>query len=167
MTQVVLKFTCKKMNLSVATNVMKQVNSKIGGESIRIRFPEFMNSQKVMIIGIDVCHSGRKSVVGFIATTNSNCTSFYSDIIIQQKGQELVKKDLDKCILNACNSFKSMNKGELPNKIIIYRDGVGEGMREQIMNKEVHQFKEALKPLYNSITSIPDVTLVVINKRIN
>ena len=86
MTQVVLKFTCKKMNMSVATNVMKQVNSKIGGESIRIKFPSFMSTEKVMIIGIDVCHSGRKSVVGFIATTNSNATSFYSDIIIQQKG---------------------------------------------------------------------------------
>ena len=78
-----------------------------------------------------------------------------------------MKKDLDKCILNACNSFKSVNKGELPNKIIIYRDGVGEGMREQIMAKEVQQFKEALKPQYNAITSIPDITLVVINKRIN
>jgi hypothetical protein len=42
--------------MSVASNIMKQINSKIGGESIRVKFPEFMNKFKVMVVGIDVCH---------------------------------------------------------------------------------------------------------------
>lgn len=167
MSQVVLKRTCKKINLSIGTNIMKQVNSKIGGESIRVKFPEFMKKERVMVIGIDVCHSGKKSVVGFVATTNASCTSAYSDIIIQPKGQELVKKELDKCLVNALGTFKKRNGGELPNKIIIFRDGVGEAMRDQIIAKEVQQFKEALKPLYNTVTGVPDITLVVVNKRIN
>ena len=85
MTQVVTKQTARRINLSIATNIMKQINSKIGGESIRIKFPEFMNTNRVMTIGIDVCHAGKKSVVGFVATTNATCTSVYSDIIIQPK----------------------------------------------------------------------------------
>jgi hypothetical protein len=155
------------MNLSVATNIMKQVNSKIGGESIRIKLPEFMRTEHVMVIGIDVCHSGKKSVVGFVATTNPSCTSAYSDIIIQPKGQELVKKELDRCLTSALETYKQRNKGELPNKIVIYRDGVGEGMRDTIIAKEVNQFKEALKPLYNKLSGIPKITLIVVNKRIN
>lgn len=105
MTQVITKQTCRRMNMSIATNIMKQINSKIGGESIRIKFPEFMNTNKVMTIGIDVCHAGKKSVVGFVATTNPSCTSVYSDIIIQPKNQELVVKDLDKCLSSALNCF--------------------------------------------------------------
>jgi hypothetical protein len=58
------------MNLSMASNIMKQINSKVGGESLRMKLPEFMHKEKVMVIGIDVCHAGKKSVVGFVASTN-------------------------------------------------------------------------------------------------
>lgn len=70
MSQVILKQTSRKMNLSVASNIMKQINSKLGGDSIRVKFPEFMQKERVMVIGIDVCHAGKKSVVGFCASTN-------------------------------------------------------------------------------------------------
>lgn len=106
MSQGVQKRQCGKMNMSVASNIMKQINSKIGGESIRLKFPEFMEKNNVMVIGIDVCHAGKKSVVGFVATTNSSCTSGYSDIIVQPKGQELVKRELGRCLSNACDTYK-------------------------------------------------------------
>lgn len=167
MSQVITARVARKMNLSVATNIMKQINSKIGGESIRVKYPDFMEKNDVMTIGIDVCHAGKKSIVGFVATTNKACTAAYSDIIIQQKHQELVKKDLDRCMLNAVKSFQARNEGRVPSKIIIYRDGVGEGMRDQIVQNEVRQFKEALKPLYNQVSGGPKITLVVVNKRIN
>jgi len=167
MTQCIKAFTAKKMNLSVASNIMKQVNSKVGGESLRMKLPEFMLTEKVMVIGIDVCHAGKKSVVGFCASTNKHQTSYYSDIIIQAKNQELVKNDLDRCLLEAIKEFQNNNDGERPTKIIIYRDGVGAEMRDQIIDKEIGQFKEALKPLYNQVSGPPPITLVVVNKRIN
>mgnify|MGYP003707015901 CR=1 FL=1 len=73
---------------------------------------------KVMLIGIDVCHAGTNSVVGFVATTNNQFTSHYSDIIIQPKFVEIVKKDLDKCLSKALNDFQT-NCGGLPDKIIM------------------------------------------------
>jgi hypothetical protein len=166
MTQCIKSFTAKKMNMSVASNIMKQVNSKVGGESLRMKLPEFMHKERVMVIGIDVCHAGKKSVVGFIASTNKHQTSYYSDIIIQAKNQELVKKDLDRCLIEAIKAFQ-INHGDKPTKIVIYRDGVGAEMRDQIIEKEVGQFKEALKPLYNQVSGPPPITLVVVNKRIN
>lgn len=90
-----------------------------------------------MVIGIDVCHAGKKSVVGFCASVNKNCTLYYSDIIIQAKNQEIVKDDLDKCLTNAIRQFKNSNNSNMPTKIIIYRDGVGEGMRTEIIDKEI------------------------------
>ena len=155
------------MNLSVASNIMKQINSKVGGESLRLKWPEFMRKERVMVIGIDVCHAGQKSVVGFAASTNKHCTTFFSDILIQKKNQELVKRDLDKCLIGALREFGKHNKNDLPSKIIIYRDGVGEQMRDQIVAKEIAQFKAALAPLYNKAADPPTITLAVVNKRIH
>lgn len=39
-------------------------------------------------------------------------------------------------------------------------------MRDQIVAKEITQFKEVIKEIYNS-SQIPPITLVVVNKRIN
>ena len=165
LSQCVLKRTVRKFNMSVASNIMKQINSKIGGESVRVKLPEFMTSNKVMIVGIDVCHQGKNSIVGFSASTNRYCTSFYSDVIIQAKNQEIVKKDLDRCLVKALAEFKNIEQGT-PDKIIIYRDGVGEGMRDRIITNEISQFKETLKGHFNS-ANIPKITLIVVNKRIN
>lgn len=78
-----------------------------------------------MLIGIDVCHAGCNSVVGFVATTNQSFTSHYSDIIIQPKYVEIVKKELDTRLTKAFDDFQ-VNCGSLPEKIIIFRDGLGE-----------------------------------------
>ena len=125
------KFTAKKINLSVASNIMKQINSKLGGESLRMKWgAEFMHKDNVMVIGIDVCHAGKKSVVGFCASTNKHQTKYYSDVIINPKNQELITKELDRCIKNAVQEFKNLPDGALPDKLVIYRDGVGEQMRD-------------------------------------
>ena len=81
--QCVKKGTVIKMNLSVASNIIKQVNTKSGGESIRVKLPIFIKETPTMTIGIDVCHAGRlNSVVGIVATTNLSLTKFYSEIIL-------------------------------------------------------------------------------------
>ena len=111
--------------MSVASNIMKQINSKAGGESINVKLPKSIGKSRVMLIGIDVCHAGKNSVVGFVATTNRQFTSHYSDIILQPKYQEIVKNDLDRCLTEALKYF-NVNCGGNPDKIIIYRDGLGE-----------------------------------------
>lgn len=39
--------------------------------------------------------------------------------------------------MNAIRQYADNNKGMQPSKIIIYRDGVGEQMRDQIVAKEI------------------------------
>lgn len=136
LSQCIRRSTCKSMNMSKASNIMKQINSKLGGESVRIKLPAFMSTSKVMVVGMDVCHASKNSIVGFVASTNPTCTSFYQDIICQAKGQEIVKKDLDRVYKNALDQFRSMN-GDYPDKIIVLRDGVGDAMRLQVVENEV------------------------------
>jgi aubergine-like protein len=166
LSQVVTKFTCKKINKSVSSNVVKQINNKVGGESIRIKMPKVIDESLVMAIGIDVCHSGPNSIVGFAASLDKYFSNYYNDFIVQPKFQELVKKDLDRALKNAIYAFKRANNNQAPTRIFIFRDGVGEQMRDQIIAKEIKQFKSAITDIYNS-ASIPPITLVVVNKRIN
>mmetsp|Transcript_21726 Transcript_21726/g.33515 ORF Transcript_21726/g.33515 Transcript_21726/m.33515 type:complete len:118 (+) Transcript_21726:2035-2388(+) len=116
---------------------MKQINSKVGGESLRVKMPEVVQKSRVMVIGIDVCHAGKNSLVGFVATTDSSFNHLYSDLIIQPKFTEIIQQDLNRCLKAAIDQFKIKNEGEIPEKIVIYRDGVGEQMRDQIIDKEV------------------------------
>jgi hypothetical protein len=69
------------MNLSVATNLLKQMNSKLGGDLYNITFPKELYPH-TMLLGIDVCHSGPNSIVGFCATVNKEKSNYYSERIV-------------------------------------------------------------------------------------
>jgi aubergine-like protein len=69
------------MNLSVASNVLRQINSKLGGDLYQLALPKEINPE-TMLIGIDVCHSGKRSVVGFCASVNKALSQYYSERII-------------------------------------------------------------------------------------
>lgn len=119
-----------------------------------------------MLIGIDVCHAGQQSVVGFSATTNKELTQYYSDYIIQKKYQEIVQDKMKQSIEEAIRLFATSHNGEFPEHFIIFRDGVGDAMREQVLRQEISQFREVIKNLYNKAKTVPEMTLVVVNKRI-
>lgn len=83
-----------------------------------------------MLIGIDVCHAGDQSVVGFSASTNKELSQYYSDFLIQKKGQEIVQDKMKDSIKKAIEVFAASNNREFPTNFIIYRDGVGDAMRD-------------------------------------
>ena len=59
--------------MSVMSNVLKQITVKTGGELYYLNYPKDI-SRRTMLIGIDVCHSGAKSTVGFCASYNPEMT---------------------------------------------------------------------------------------------
>ena len=72
--------------MSKASNILRQLNSKMEGDLFYLKFPEAMENMRTMLIGIDVCHAGPSSVVGFAASTNKEMSQYYSDFILQRKG---------------------------------------------------------------------------------
>ena len=121
----------KGMNMSVASNVLRQINSKLGGDLYQLKFSQNI-SPKTMLIGIDVCHSGPMSIVGFCATINETRSQYWSERIVQKKGQEIVGAQLKDSIKRALGCFAD-RCGDYPDHFIIYRDGVGDGMRRQVL----------------------------------
>lgn len=61
---------------------MRQINSKVGGDLYNMKMPDAMTNMKTMLIGIDVCHAGPTSVVGFSASTNPEMTQYYSQYLV-------------------------------------------------------------------------------------
>jgi hypothetical protein len=71
--------------------------------------------------------------------------------------------------VGAFASFRDFNNGEMPDHIFIYRDGVGDSMRKQVIDFELEQLKKIIKEEYDLETKGnkgPHITLVIVNKRV-
>lgn len=128
--QVITTRNGSKFNLSKATNILRQINSKVGGDLFELKFPDKFDRKRTMLIGIDVCHAGPNSIVGFSASTNKEMSQYYSEHIIQKKGQEIVQKSMKEALKNAISVFAEYHKKEFPTNFVIFRDGVGDAMRD-------------------------------------
>lgn len=164
--QVVQAKTCKKFNFSIASNILRQLNSKLGGDLYNLNFSHDI-SPNTMLIGIDVCHQGENSIVGFCASINQQLSQYYSQKIVQPRGQEIVNDKLTTVLKEALQIFAQRNpKKCYPDHFIIFRDGVGDAMRRQVLQHEVSQFREAINDVYNKAAKKPHLTVVIVNKRI-
>jgi len=64
------------------------LNVKAGGDLYHITLPK-LPYKHTMLVGIDVCHFGPKSIVGFCATMNSSFSKYYSSTFYQNKNKEV------------------------------------------------------------------------------
>ena len=116
---------------------------------------------------IDVCHEYSKgSIIGITATINRELSKYVSHVILQGKREEIIQGKNIKEALNIILSMYERINGDLPNHIIIYRDGVGESQRKLVMNIEFPSIQECIQAKYNKL-SHPVMTEIIVNKRIN
>nr|XP_009860146.1 piwi-like protein 1 isoform X1 [Ciona intestinalis]XP_018669549.1 piwi-like protein 1 isoform X1 [Ciona intestinalis]XP_026692672.1 piwi-like protein 1 isoform X1 [Ciona intestinalis]XP_026692673.1 piwi-like protein 1 isoform X1 [Ciona intestinalis]XP_026692674.1 piwi-like protein 1 isoform X1 [Ciona intestinalis]XP_026692675.1 piwi-like protein 1 isoform X2 [Ciona intestinalis]XP_026692676.1 piwi-like protein 1 isoform X3 [Ciona intestinalis] len=163
--QVVLSRTLSKPQrvMSIATKIAIQMNCKLGGEAWAVKIP----LKECMIVGFDTYHDSSqkgRSVGGFVASINSTYTRWYSSVTFQHSGVELID-GLKRCMKGALQKFHQVN-GKLPARIVIYRDGVGDGQLAVVKDHEIPQLLECLKiPQYKGFT--PNVSFIVVKKRVN
>ncbi len=93
--------------MNIGCNILKQINSKLGGDLFYLKFPDEVTKRKTMLLGIDVCHSGKVSNVGFCASINKEMSQYYSKRLIQPRGQEIVNSDLKSALKEAMEAFSS------------------------------------------------------------
>lgn len=147
---------------SVTQKIALQINCKLGGDLWHLDIP----LKGLMVVGIDVYHDpsrSGKSIGAVIASTNKNMTRWFSRTCFQTPHQELVD-GLKICLMSALRKYHEVNH-ELPSKIIIFRDGVGDGQLAVVAEYEQAQFTSCFThfgPDYE-----PKLTIVVVQKRIN
>ncbi|ODM95772.1 Protein aubergine, partial [Orchesella cincta] len=155
-------FLAKNMNnakglMSICTKMVIQMNAKQGGEPWGIKTP----LKNIMVLGYDVHHAGPggggMSIGAMTATFNETLGRCYSTVATAAGAM------FEKC-LNAY--FNKNNK--LPERIMMYRDGVGEGQLNAVFNQELEGFQNRIKATYqHQGVKPPKLTYIVVNKRIS
>ncbi|NWI90149.1 PIWL1 protein, partial [Pitta sordida] len=148
--------------LTIATKLALQMNCKMGGELWSVEIP----LKQVMIVGIDCYHdtvTGRRSIAGFVSSLNPTVTRWFSRCVVQSRGQELVD-GIKACLQTALKNWFKWNKS-LPSRIMVYRDGVGDGQLHTLVNYEVPQFLDSLKGIGTDYS--PRLTVIVVKKRLS
>ncbi|WAQ95553.1 PIWL2-like protein [Mya arenaria] len=129
--------------------------------------PKKLRSVKhLMVVGIDIYHDSaakKQSICGFVASMNKNCTRWFSRCKVQPVSQELVD-GLKFCLVSALTKFHETNHF-LPEKIVVFRDGVGDGQLNTVADYEVDQLKSTFSHFGEEYC--PKMSVVIVQKRIN
>ncbi|KAK9512245.1 hypothetical protein O3M35_000713 [Rhynocoris fuscipes] len=160
---VLLKNLTSKGVMSIATKIGIQVNCKIGGSPWSVVVPF---KKPVMVVGFDVCHdtsSRKKSYGAMVASLDGAYSRYFSSASPHVGGEEL-SNEFGTQLVKAVYCYKALN-GFLPPKIIIYRDGIGEGNEHYCLTHEVESIRTKLQNLYQGVTV--QMAFVLVSKRIN
>lgn len=147
---------------SVVQKIALQINCKLGGTLWAVKIP----LDNCMVCGIDSYHDSSKrgaSVAGFVASLNQTLTRWFSRVCFQGPGQELVD-GLKTCLISSLKFYYDVNH-KFPDRIVIYRDGVGDGQLQVSADYEVPQFVDCFQHIAPDYR--PKLTMVICQKRIN
>ena len=146
-TQFVLTKSLGKNGMSILSNILLQINSKIGGVSYRVDFDPAIINRKLMIVGVDSSKSELDGVkcqsVSFCATLNDNFTKYTHKKLNASEG-EITNTNLPiaNFLVQALTEYFNLNKS-FPKELIIYRQGVSQG-EKQYTEREVRAIHKLL-----------------------
>ncbi|XP_001605719.1 piwi-like protein Siwi [Nasonia vitripennis] len=148
---------------SVATKVAVQLNCKMGGVPWTTDIGQILPG--LMVVGFDVCHDKNGDFGALVASLDQNFARYYSAVSVHAAGEEL-SNHFAQLLGNAVMEFYKVNKNRLPSKIIIYRDGVGEGQLPFVYDYEVTQVRDSLSKIYARPEHIK-LAFIIVTKRLN
>ncbi|XP_010490899.1 PREDICTED: protein argonaute 5-like [Camelina sativa] len=166
-------------------NVALKINVKTGGsntvlsEAIRRNIP-LIYEKATIIMGADVTHpqpgdDSSPSIAAVVASMDWPEISKYRGLVSAQDHRVEIIQDLYKLVEDPQRGkvhaglirehFKAFRKamGRRPERIIFYRDGVGEGQYNDVLFYEMNAIREACSSLEENY--LPRITFVVVQKR--
>ncbi|XP_010631959.1 piwi-like protein 4 isoform X1 [Fukomys damarensis] len=160
--QCVLSRTLNKqgMMMSIATKIALQMSCKLGGELWAVEIP----LKSLMVAGIDVCKdkfSKQMVVVGFVASLNPRITRWFSRCILQRTTTDIA--DCLKVFMTGALKEWYKHNHDFPARIIVYRDGVGDGQLKAVIEYEVPQLLSSVAESGSKISS--RLSVIVVRKK--
>ncbi|KAK8789888.1 hypothetical protein WA158_006668 [Blastocystis sp. Blastoise] len=148
-------------------NVALKVNTKLGGMNTFLQNDNrLIFSKNTMILGADVTHPMRGeadvSIAAVVASVDPHASIYIGEARCQKARQEIIS-DLEEIMVSLLGSYQKYNNGKLPEKLIFYRDGVGDGQFGIVLDQEIPRIFEACK-FYNYR---PQLTFLIVQKRHN
>jgi eukaryotic translation initiation factor 2C len=152
LTQCILFKNFDKPERAVINNILLKINAKLGGINHVPIFPETslmkINILKypTLILGMDVNHpslptKGRPTGFPSFASVTGSGMPYLLHIQAQLRtnnnkavGAAEIVENLDVTVKKMLMKFREMSKGCQPKRIIVFRDGVGEGQFPEVCN---------------------------------
>jgi aubergine-like protein len=151
--------------MSVGTKVAIQINSKLGGAPWMVEIP----ISGLMVVGFDVCHDSKdksKSFGALVASMDMKQAQNYFSAVTPHKNGEELSNEFALNIAKALMCFKTQHNA-LPDRIIVYRDGVGEGQTNYVFEHEVRNILSKLNEFYGAAAKQLKFSFIIVSKRIN
>ncbi|CRL03804.1 CLUMA_CG016148, isoform A [Clunio marinus] len=163
--QVVTRKTLDHKNKrSIATKVAIQINCKLGG----IPWKVDLRLKGLMIVGFDISETkGRHSYGAMVASLDANNDGGqYFSAVNEHNNANQLSTDFGNNFMAALKQYMNDN-GALPKRILIYRDGVGDGQIQHVLDQEVNDIMGKVTNVYSQVqgSGEPKVGFVIINKR--
>lgn len=163
LTQFFVSFNANKdtNGLSKYSNILLQMLNKTGCNLWYIN----RSLKNSMVLGADVYHArGNKSVASVVSCFDDNFKKSFSTSSIQKREYQEIIDSVAKMVFEHVENYQKVKK-ILPESIVFYRDGVGEGMVNMIVDKELKKIIELLDKKFGN--SRPKIMLVMVTKRID
>ncbi|EGG25030.1 hypothetical protein DFA_03276 [Cavenderia fasciculata] len=167
-TQCALARTVGRGKSQIVSKITNQLRAKLGMAPWTLSVDNPVRGDS-MIVGIDLGHNTDqrgKSVVGICATLNAQHTLFYSTAILQSQAGKDIIESLKPSMESSLKAYYNQNK-KLPQTMIIYRDGVGDGMLASVHKFEVSAVREAVNNMPQSMGAKPKIVYIIVKKNTN
>jgi len=160
---------------TICANIILKLNVKVnqmGKNHVCVPVARLQNNfekRPFMILGADVTHpppgatNTSISIAALVASTDRDMTRYVGKLHTQERSRQEVITSLGELLTPCLAAFHKAQKNQYPESIIMFRDGVGEGMQEDVLRIELDQIRKAcasFKPNY-----APKLTFVLVNKR--
>ena len=169
-TQFIVTNSLYKNGMSVMSNILIQINTKIGGVSYHIDFGKEVNDKKLMLVGVDTSYctenGQRKLKVAFLATINKEFTKYNAQkYLMNSDYSHDTFLPLKKYLFIAITEYFKENK-EFPKGIVIYRQGVSQEQKK-ILKTEIECINDLLNGSSEELQIAIPYYYVLVNKKCN
>ncbi|KAH7882235.1 Piwi domain-containing protein [Phlebopus sp. FC_14] len=157
-------------------NVALKVNMKIGGinHTLDERSAEWLKSVPTIVFGMDVTHvgpqgkAGTPSIVAVVASVDEHFAQYPANMTIRKSKTEIDRETdvLKGMFASRLRLYQERNGAKLPERVLLYRDGVSESQFDQVRSYERPLMQAAFEEFggpnapYN-----PKLTIIVCGKR--
>ncbi|KAI0247504.1 Piwi-domain-containing protein [Lactifluus subvellereus] len=159
-------------------NVALKLNTKLGGINhlLEKEAMSWLTDKSTIMVGIDVTHPGAKSaegtpsIVGVVASVDNDFVQFPASLRLQKSRREVsdaLRTILKDMIVERLQAYRRHSKA-LPERMIVFRDGVSEGQYGQVLKDELPQIFAAFRTIDPENRNYhPILSIIVCGKRHN
>ncbi|KAG9307964.1 ribonuclease H-like domain-containing protein [Chiua virens] len=163
----------RKGNPQYYANVALKVNMKMGGVNHKLdqNSARWLNMAPTMVVGMDVTHPspgsavGTPSIAAVVASIDNSFAQYPASLEMQESKKEMIT-NLKDMMIDRIKLFQKKNSGKLPERILVYRDGVSEGQFNIVRVEERPLMFEAFKAFNTPKAPYrPKLTIIICGKR--